>query len=553
MGKQPDLIITGAKVYTADPRAPWAEALAVTDGVFTAVGSEANVRAMADAATTVVDVAGQLVLPGLIDEHIHLGLGGGQAAWELSILPSDTNAEVLAKVAEWARGLEPDAWIVGGIISSQVLDEVANTTDLAALDAAAGGRPVLLRDLSMHNRWVSSRTLELMGVTQDTVDPSDGEYVRDAAGNLTGVLYEIACAGAETAFQHSIADPSSRNRTSLKTSLDIINSFGITAVQDGATMGYAWEALGSIEEDGELTAWVIGSMPTRPFLEDGVVGEELYAIGAAHRTRHLRPDFLKFVLDGVPITRTSAMLNPYVCHAGDDPEERGETYWTLPDLIAGIEYCYDNGFNAKLHGTGNASAKLVLDAIEDVQSRRGPGPLFQLAHPEFIDPADVPRFAVLGVVPDAAPYLWYPGPITDAIKSHVDDDLVEKSWAFRDLLDAGAIVAAGSDWPCVLTTPDPWIGLETLVTRANVDPSVGGVLGASQRLSVEEAVAAFTRDAAKATGLDDVTGMIREGLSADFIVLDQNIFEIDPSHIHKTRVDATYFDGSVVYRRVEVS
>ncbi|GAA3678046.1 amidohydrolase [Arthrobacter ginkgonis] len=543
-----DLIVTGGRIYTSNPAHEWAEALAVAGGKIVAVGTDAEVRALAAGSTAIVELDGELVLPGFSDGHSHLGLGGGQAAWELPILPTDTKEAIFEKVRAWGADLGPDEWIIGGIVGATVMDEIMNTDDLAALDAAGGGRPVLLCDDSMHNRWVNSRALELMDVGADTPDPDGGTYVRDASGALTGVLQELASAVAEAAADASVADPDSRNRVSLKTALETLNSFGITSVQDAATMEYSWKALSSLEADGEVTAWVVGSMPARNFIEAGTVGEDLFAIGEAHRSTHVRPDFVKFVLDGIPMTRTSAMLQPYICHHGhDDPGFTGSPLWTQDELVEALELCYDRGYGGKLHATGDAAVRLVLDAVEVVRRRHGFGPIFQIAHVEFVDPADIPRFAELQVVPDASPYIWYPSVIQDSIAKQIPEDTVNSSWPTKDMIDAGALLSAGSDWPCALPSPDPWTGLETLVTRRNPDPAVEGTLNASQRLTIAEAIAAFTRNPAAAMGLADVTGMIREGLSADFIVVDQNLFEIDPGTIHKTRVKQTYFEGRKVY------
>ncbi|GER21873.1 amidohydrolase [Zafaria cholistanensis] len=551
----PDLIVLDAKVFTANPDRPWAEAFAVAGGRISAVGASADIQALAGPATHVESLGGQVVLPGLSDGHAHLGLGGSMLAWELPLQPTDTKEIIFGKVRDWAQKLGPEEWIVGGIVGSTVMDVVGNVEDLAALDEASGGRPVLLRDDSMHNRWVNSTTLQLMGITADSPDPEGGHYVRDAAagGALTGVLHEIASAEAEAVLSASLTDPAARHRTSLATALSTLNSYGITSVQDAATMEYSWKALADLESAGEITAWVVGSMPVRPFLETGTVGDELLGIGEAHRSEHVRPDFIKVVLDGVPMTRTTAMLRPYVCHGRhEDPEFRGEPYWNHDDLVETLRMCYDRGLNAKLHATGDASARLVLDAVEQVRKERGPGPIFQIAHVEFLDDADVPRFAELNVVPDASPYIWYPGVIQESIAQQIPAETVDSSWRTRDLVEAGALLAAGSDWPCALPTPDPWIGLETLVTRENPDPEVTTALNPSQRLELEQALLAFTRNPAQAMGLGGVTGSLVPGLSADFIVLDRDIFSIPANEIHRTRVQRTFFAGTEVYNAAPV-
>jgi predicted amidohydrolase YtcJ len=542
-----DLVVTGAHIRTQDPDRPWAEALAARDGVLVAVGSRADVGALVGPQTRVDDVAGAMVLPGLVEGHVHLNLGGSQAAFELPLLPTDEVGTILDKVRGWAADLEPDAWVVGGIVGSTVMDGLGDASVLARLDEAAGGRPVLLRDDTMHNRWVSSRALALMGVDPDTPDPDGGRYVRDPAGRLTGVLHESASAEAEIAFARSIPDIDARVATAIRTAVRVLNGYGITAAQEAATMLGAARALAALEAAGELNARVVLSAPVRPFLEEGVVGEELIAEVAKLRGDLVRPDFVKIVLDGVPMTRTTALLTPYKCHHPGDEPAYGDLYWTLDDLVAQLDRCAELGLGAKLHATGDASVRRVLDAAERLRAAHGPGVRLQIAHAEYVHPDDLPRFGALDVVADLSPYIWYPSVIQDSIAEQVEKEVLDASWPVRDLIDTGALVAAGSDWPCAAPTPDPWTGLQTLVTRRNPDETVPGALNPDQAVTLEEALAAFTANPAEAMGLGDVAGRLKPGYAADFIVLDRNLFEIAPEEIHRTRVTRTYFAGRVVH------
>ncbi|HEY3480807.1 MAG TPA: amidohydrolase family protein, partial [Streptomyces sp.] len=333
-----DLVVTGGRIRTQDPERPWAEALAVRDGVLAAVGSTADVEALIGPDTVVHDVGGKLVVPGLIDGHVHLNLGGSQAAFELPLLPTDDLAEILRKVRDWAEKLAPGAWVVGGIIGSTVLDGLTDGGVLTRLDEAAGGRPVLLRDDSMHNRWVSSPTFDAMGVRADSPDPEGGRYVRDTNGKLTGVLHEAASAQAESAFARSITDLPARTATAVRRAIEVLNGYGVTSAQEAATMLGPATALHALEESGELNARVVLSAPARPFLEDGVTGEDLFARLEKLRGELVRPDFVKIVLDGVPMTRTTALLAPYRCHHGEEPF-RGELYWSRPDLVEQLRRC----------------------------------------------------------------------------------------------------------------------------------------------------------------------------------------------------------------------
>ncbi|MEU4770035.1 amidohydrolase [Actinosynnema sp. NPDC023794] len=549
MSQRADLIITNAAVYTCDPSREWVEAFAVAGGEVIAVGSSAEVAALSTADTEVLDAGGRMVMPGLCDVHTHIGPGGTQAAWELAFPPTDTVEEILAKVGERAATLAPDEWLVGGIVGSTVLDTVAKGGYLRALDEAGAGRPVILRDDSLHNRWVNSRAFELMGVGEHTPDPEGGTYVRDVDGKLTGVLHEMASKVVEDTAIASIPDLAGRHEVSFKTALRILNSFGVTAAQDAGTLEYGLRALADLDDRGELSAWVVASLPARPFFEEGVVGEDLYAVADTYRRTHVRPDFVKMFLDGVPMTRTTAMLTPYLCHGDhEDPAYKGESYWTHDDLVRALERCCELGLGAKLHATGDASVRLALDAVETVRAARGDGPVFQIAHVEYVDPADLPRFARLGVIPDASPYIWYPNVFQESIANQIPPEPFSRSWPCKDFVDSGALLSAGSDWP-VVPVPNPWIGLETLVTRANPDRAVPGELNPGQRLALPDAIAAFTRNSAKAMGLGEVIGTIRPGFSADFVVLNHNLFDIAPDRIHTTQVERTFFQGKAVYER----
>jgi len=186
--------------------------------------------------------------------------------------------------------------------------------------------------------------------------------------------------------------------------------------------------------------------------------------------------------------------------------------------------------------------------VEQVRRERGIGARFHIAHTEFVHPDDLPRFGALGVVADASPFIWFPGILQDSIQQQVPAALVEGSWPLRSLLDAGAVVAAGSDWPCSAPTPDPWTGLQAMVTRSNPHVPDAGTLNHRQAITLEEAVTAFTSAPAEAMGLGGVTGRITPGRSADFIVLDQDIFNVDIDVVHRTRVLQTWFAGRLVHR-----
>ena len=547
MVEQAELLVRGAPICTMDPGRPWAEAFAVHDGLIVAVGDESEVAQVCGPATQVLDAGEGMVLPGLVDVHSHLGFAGRQIAWELPLAPSLALAEVLAAVRERATLLEPDEWVVGGILSSAVLAAVGDEASLAALDQASLGRPVMLRDETMHNRWVNSRALAIMGVTATSAEPDGGAYRRDGGGNPVGVLLEGASTLAEAAVRASTPDTEARDRHSVRTALSIMNSQGITATMDAATMGHWLDACTQLDQAGELTGWVVACMAAREFVDPGVAGVELFDTAPERRSRHVRPDFVKGVLDGIPMTRTSMFLRPYLPASTHSCPYHGNSFYTDEQLLDLLEQAVTRRLGAKLHATADGTVRQALDAIAVIRKRHGNGPVFHIAHPEFIHPDDVARFAELGVIADASPGLWFPNPMNTAIAAQIEPHYMERIWPLGELHRAGVPIAAGCDWPAAVVHPDPWLSIQTMITRRNPDPAFPGELAADQALDLPTALRAHTVQSARAMGLANETGMLRPGLSADFIAVDRNLFQTPVDQIHRTRVLRTWFAGSLVY------
>jgi len=247
------------------------------------------------------------------------------------------------------------------------------------------------------------------------------------------------------------------------------------------------------------------------------------------------------------MTRTAALLEPYICHGPhEDPADAGPLFWTDDELVDALEECHQAGLGAKLHASGDRSVRQALNAIQTMCDRHGAGPIYQIAHVEYVAPADVARFRALGVVADASPYIWFPTPFESSINNQVPPSITRRSWPFRELVDSDALVAAGSDWP-VVPTPNPWNAMEAMITRSNPDPGVPGRTNPGGAIALPEAIAAFTSSSARALGMADTVGVLSPGRSADFIVLADNLFGIETSAIHDTEVLQTYFRGRRVH------
>jgi predicted amidohydrolase YtcJ len=282
----------------------------------------------------------------------------------------------------------------------------------------------------------------------------------------------------------------------------------------------------------------------------GTAGEELFALRDIYRSAHVRPDYAKMFLDGVPGAKTAAFHEPYVADPVRGCCFRGATMLTVPELIRWLGKCEKLGLAAKIHCAGDAAVTQALDAIEVVRSFNGPTTLVHhIAHASYIMPDDIQRFAELGVAADLSPIIWFPTVFLEAHKAAMGAERAQRFWPNRDLNLAGALMAGGSDWP-VIPNPDPWHGIEGMVTRRNpAGDFPGASLWPEQALDLVTVIEIYTVNAARAAGLGHVTGSIEVGKSAELIVLDQALFDIPAERIAETNVEMTFFEGRKVYER----
>lgn len=541
-----DLILRHPAIYTMNPTRPWAQALAIRGGRLAAVGTLAEARAAVPDARE-VELAGSMVMPGLLDVHNHFVWAGRAELFEMFVPPVFTLDQVLDAVRLAAAKKAPDEWLVGGIWGSGLIGELTREARLR-LDEAAGGRPVMLRDDSHHNRFVSTAALSLAGIDAGTPNPTHGEIVRDAAtGEASGLLLESASSLAEAAVACALDAAPHLDVEAAAHAIRRLNACGVTGAQEALTTRAVLRAIKALEDSGRLSAWVVGSLPvTDAPLAPGEAGEELLAMRDHYRSRHFRPDAGKIFLDGVPTSRTAAMLEPYLPDTVHGCCFRGGTTLTVPQLARVLADCEQRGMLVKIHCAGDAAVRGALDAIDVLRSFNGPGLSHHIAHASFVDPAEIPRFAALNVVADLSPMLWFPGVIVEAIRATVPKERVDRFWPIRDLVEAGALIAGGSDWP-VIPDPNPWPGIQGMVTRRDPSGQFPGALWPEQALDLASALRAYTINTAQALRLADVTGSLEVGKSADLIVLDRHLFEIAAEELAATRVLNTWFEGRVVH------
>jgi len=547
-----DTLFRNGRIYTVDRSRPWVSCAAVKAGRFVAIGEESDVKAAVGLDTVVVDLGGRMAMPGIIDIHNHIMMGGQADLYELRFPSNHSISQIAAAVKQAAEKAAPGSWIVGGQFGSDLLVRL-NTDDAAVeLNAASLGHPVLLRDDSYHNRWASAEALRIAGVAADTQNPVDGEIGRDLrSGNLTGLMVEAASGIVERALAKAGHYTAEMDRAAVARSIGVLNSFGVTGFVDAASMQPILAALKGLDDRGVLSAWAVCAMPiVEPGFMFGTAGDELFALRDQFRSAHVRPDYAKMFLDGVPGAKTAAFHEPYIADPVRGCCFRGATMLTVPELIRWLGKCEKLGLGAKIHCAGDAAVTQALDAIEVVRSFNGPTNLsHHIAHASYIAPDDIKRFADLGVAADLSPIIWFPTVFLEAHKAAMGTERAERFWPNRDLNDVGALMAGGSDWP-VIPNPDPWHGIEGMVTRRNpAGDFPGASLWPEQALGLETVLEIYTINAARAAGLGKITGSIEVGKSADLIVLDQKLFDIPADQIAETNVEMTFFEGRKVYER----
>lgn len=541
-----DLILTGAVVRTADRAQPTAEALAVADGRVLAVGTAAEVLAHRGPGTVVRELDGGAVYPGFVDVHNHHAVAGVTDLFELSFSVALSLDEILDRVRAHAETLPEGAWVTGGSWASTLMDELNTTSARLRLDEASGGRPVMLSDDSHHNRWVNSRALHLAGIAKDSI-PGEGVTLLDAAdGEPSGVLLEAA--GIRVAKAHAEAGgltPEQHRQASAR-GVELLNGYGVTAFQDAAVSIDILGALKSLDDAGDLNAWVVSSITINDEIFGyELVGHPLIERGEEFRSAHHRPDFVKIFLDGVPPARTALFLDPYLPDDVHGAHFHGTTTMDFDELYDWLHAVAQRGLGAKVHVTGDGSARLLIDVVERLRGEGFTDTKVQMAHGQFLAGDDLERLVRLGISADISPFLWFPGVIPDALAA-VLGDRAYHSQPNRSIVDAGGLVAGGSDWP-VSESPNPFEGMQGLITRADPLHRAPGTLWPEQALTPTEALEAFTINGARAMGVDDVTGSLEPGKSADFVIVDRDFVAGDPEQIIDTEIRETWFAGRQVY------
>ena len=533
-----DLIITNARVYTVNSQQPWAEAIAIQGDKILAVGDKAQIEAYRSASTKTLDAHGRLVLPGFTDCHVHF-MDGSLGLTRVDLNGASSVTEIQKRVKEYADSHPNEPWIQGMGWTYPTF-KPSGLPDKKILDEVVPDRPVFLVAFDGHSSWANSKALAMAGINRKTPDPQNGKIVRDDKGEATGALKEAA----GDLIDAKIPKPTREQRLqALRLGVREANKVGLVRVHSAGGDFEYLDLYNELRKSNDLTLRFYTAYFLNP---PGLTPEINKQIDAARE--HYNDDWIsggviKTMLDGVVEAHTAAMLAPY----SDDPSQSGKLFWDPVKYKTTIADLDRRGYQIFTHAIGDKAVRLALDAYqdaEDVNHTKDARP--RIEHIETISAQDVDRFGTIGVVASMQPLHSYPDEDTLSIWArNIGPERATRPWVWRSIAQKGGVLAFGSDWPVV--TLNPWPGVQTAVTRQTEDGEPAGGFVPQQRLSLEETIRAYTLGAAFAGRREKSEGSIEAGKLADFIVLDRDLFRIEPSEIGKTRVLLTVVGGKVVY------
>lgn len=534
-----DMVIHNGKIVTIDEEQPRAEAVAIAGETILFVGSNADVLAYIDAARTkVIDAQGRLITPGFNDAHIHF-LQGGRAMLEVDLNDADTLAQVQERVKQRAAELPAGALIRGrGWDHERFPDKAWPTKEV--LDAVAPNHPVALSRVDGHSIWVNSLLLRKAGITRRTRDPSGGTIVRDPqTGEPTGILKEAAQSLLDLdGYEPTGAEQRKLDERGLEKALAEARRTGVTSIQH---LNGDFELFERFHAEDRLTLRVTVNMELPS-------GNERLADLDKLRRRYppegnwIRFGYLKGFIDGTLGSGTALMFEPFA----DNPDTSGLPQMPYDELERRVIAADRMGFQIGVHAIGSKGNHWVLNAYKKARQVNGQrDSRHRIEHAQILADADIPRFGQLGVIASMQPTHC----ITDKrfAEKRIGHDRCRGAYAWRRLLDAGARIAFGTDWP--VEPVDPLEGLYAAVTRKDRAGEPGEGWFPDQRLTMEEAIRLYTLGAACAEFTEDRKGMIRAGYLADLVIFDRDLLTIPPEQIMQANVETTIVAGRVVYQR----
>ncbi len=530
-----EIVFFNGKIYTVNAANPWADAVYVKDGIIKYVGTNDEAKNMASQDAKLIDLKGRFMMPGIHDVHVH-PLEAASENFKFILDDNETDPENYADDVAKADASNPGTgWLLGwGHLLENILEATRDPKEI--LDDVVSDRPVAIMEQTSHSIWCNSKALQLLGFTASTSNPIGGIIMRNNSGQPNGILIdnagELLMALALTPTAQSMDND---YKGLVEFALPQLAKYGITSVSEARTFWKrnqqdTWK---KIEADGKLTCRVNLGLWAYPTEDDASQIAAIKALFSNDPNKLLRINQIKVYADGIIHNTTAAMHNDYLIDYFELGTNKGLNYFTESRLAQYISALEGTGFDFHIHALGNRGIHESLNAIQQGGTNNG---RHRLTHVEYVDPADYGRFASLNVTADAQ----VTGDFTQPANWHDNDYLVGAALAskiipIKDLKAAGARLTLSSDWD--VSDLNPFIGLENAITRT------------PQEISLEDAVRAYTINAAYVMRQENKVGTIEVGKEADLILLDKNIFEMPANQISEIKVDLTYLKGKLVYER----
>jgi predicted amidohydrolase YtcJ len=544
-----DWVLTNGQIYTVDDARPRAEAMVIRDSKFIYVGDNAGAESFMSKAVRTTDLGGRMVIPGIVDAHTHPGFIELEQ-YDLT-LDSTGRDDFLAQLTSWAEQNPGDGWLRVYCWPNRAFVDGTKGPDRVDLDAIFPERPVWITSCSWHSYWVNSNALSALGIDRETEDPKFpiAMYKRDDDGRLTGWIKEGA------GWQHFPAVfevDEDIHQSAIRAMLTSLSEYGVTALYDGGASYYAddvYAFVSSLEKAGELPLRYEGTyMISKPQLREHAVAE-MKRYRQEYGGERLQFNTIKLFMDGIHENRSGAVLEPYA----DNPDHVSDTLLSVEELRDFLMELHEHRFDLHVHVIGDLAVESVLDAVEQARELTGPEfyPRVSMGHLQTVDPDDWPRFRQLDVSANFTPW-WHglddPDPIGAGLGAERDND----TFRARALMDRGANVTFSSDtW--TLDVLSPFLGMETGHTRQyprdrlapGADPNAIRQ-PASEKMPLEDMLRGYTRNGAYQLRMEDRIGSIQTGKLADFVVLPENLFEMDPYRIHTAKPEAVLMEGRAI-------
>ncbi|MGE7907247.1 amidohydrolase [Peribacillus sp. NPDC094092] len=539
--KKADIVLSSDAIFTGLTHEPTSGAIAILGNKIMSVGSKAEIEPFIGSTTKVYNYGNQLIMPGFHDFHLHI-MFSALSLNSVNLFDARSAQDAAAKVLEFSKGCSEDEWIIGMQWDAGYWHD-KQEPHYKILDSVIPDRPVVLFHAEGHYTWVNSKAMDLAGVTEDIRDPDFGRYERDKDGLLTGIFYEDA---QQIVLKEALRLSKNKKETILKRFLQLLSQYGITSVNDL----YApiddfiqdYDLYEKLDKQGELTT----RFHITPELDGNL--EKAQILRNKYESKKLRFSGLKQFLDGTVTGHTAYFLKPYsdqldICgHPALDPDV----------LIDRVVKADELGFRIRFHAIGDGAIRLALDAFEEAVRKNGKrDSRHTIEHIEVIDPDDIERFSKLGVIASMQPD--HMAASSRAVYSSIIGPEREKNvFLTKSLLNSGASLALGTDFPVSISL-NPMRQIFTAITRVDSSGDPKSTWHPEQRLTLAEALQAYTYGSAYGCFREHELGTIEAGKLADLVVLDRNLFDIPENEVLETKVELTMNDGKIVYKSEETS